>query len=217
MFDRIKKNAKSYIIFVCIGIIVFLLSYTVSISVLRGNDGILGFLGDAKETNALGEGSAIINKDTEVKFVLNYGNCINKVKASENLEQPINVEQDKLLGLTEKEADKIFSSFGYKVDKFSSDEVVFEKSIPGFKYENESYFIGVAEENVVIYKSNSNDTIEIAQDKIINPKGDGTSYLQIKDIENRGNLLKTFYEGKADYQFSDIQEAIEYAQALCST
>lgn len=217
MFDRIKKNAKSYIIFVCIGIIVFLLSYTVSIGILRGNDGILGFLGDAKETNAFGEDNTIINKDTEIKFVLNYGNCINKVKASENLEQPINVEQDKLLGLTEKEADKIFSNFGYTVDKFSSDEVVFEKNIPGFKYEDEFYFIGVAEDNVVIYKKNSNETIEIAQDQIINPKGDGTSYLQIKDIENRGNLLKTFYEGKADYQFSDIQEAIEYAQALCST
>ena len=119
MFDRIKKNAKSYIIFVCIGIIVFLLSYTVSIGILRGNDGILGFLGDAKETNAFGEDNTIINKDTEIKFVLNYGNCINKVKASENLEQPINVEQDKLLGLTEKEADKIFSNFGYTVDKFS--------------------------------------------------------------------------------------------------
>ncbi len=217
MFDRIKKNAKSYIIFVCIGIIVFLLSYTVSISILRGNDGILGFLGSAKQTNTLAEDNVIINKNTEIKFVLNYENCINKVKASEALDQPINVEQDKLLGLTEKEAEKIFSSFGYKIDKFSSDEVVFEKSIPGFSYNDDSYFIGVAEDNVVIYKKNNNDTMEIAQDKIINPKGDGTTYLQVKDIENRGNLLKTFYEGKADYQFSDIQEAIEYAQALCST
>lgn len=217
MFDRIKKNAKSYIIFVCIGIIVFLLSYTVSISILRGNDGILGFLGNAKEANTLAEDNVIINKNTEIKFVLNYENCINKVKASEALDQPINVEQDKLLGLTEKEAEKIFSSFGYKIDKFSSDEVLLEKSIPGFSYNEDSYFIGVAEDNVVIYKKNNNDTIEIAQDKIINPKGDGTTYLQIKDIENRGNLLKTFYEGKADYQFSDIQEAIEYAQALCST
>lgn len=217
MFDRIKKNAKSYIIFVCIGIIVFLLSYTVSISILRGNDGILGFLGNAKQANTLAEDNVIINKNTEIKFVLNYENCINKVKASESLDQPINVEQDKLLGLTEKEAEKIFSSFGYKIDKFSSDEVLFEKSIPGFSYNEDSYFIGVAEDNVVIYKKNNNDTIEIAQDKIINPKGDGTTYLQVKDIENRGNLLKTFYEGKADYQFSDIQEAIEYAQALCST
>ena len=217
MFDRIKKNAKSYIIFVCIGIIVFLLSYTVSISILRGNDGILGFLGNAKQANTLVEDNVIINKNTEIKFVLNYENCINKVKASEALDQPINVEQDKLLGLTEKEAEKIFSSFGYKIDKFSSDEVLFEKSIPGFSYNEDSYFIGVAEDNVVIYKKNNNDTIEIAQDKIINPKGDGTTYLQVKDIENRGNLLKTFYEGKADYQFSDIQEAIEYAQALCST
>lgn len=217
MFDRIKKNAKSYIIFVCIGIIVFLLSYTVSISILRGNDGILGFLGSAKQTNTLAEDNVIINKNTEIKFVLNYKNCINKVKASEALDQPINVEQDKLLGLTEKEAEKIFSSFGYKIDKFSSDEVVFEKNIPGFSYNDDSYFIGVAEDNVVIYKKNNNDTMEIAQDKIINPKGDGTTYLQVKDIENRGNLLKTFYEGKADYQFSDIQEAIEYAQALCST
>lgn len=217
MFDRIKKNAKSYIIFVCIGIIVFLLSYTVSISILRGNDGVLGFLGNAKHANTLAEDNAIINKNTEIKFVLNYENSINKVKASEALDQPINVEQDKLLGLTEKETEKIFSSFGYKIDKFSSDEVVFEKSIPGFSYNDDSYFIGVAEDNVVIYKKNNNDTIEIAQDKIINPKGDGTTYLQVKDIENRGNLLKTFYEGKADYQFSDIQEAIEYAQALCST
>lgn len=217
MFDRIKKNAKSYIIYVCIGIIVFLLSYTVSVSILRGNDGILGFLGDSKETSSIADENAVIDKDTDIKFVLNYENCINKVIANEALDQPINVEQDKLLGLTKNEADKIFSSFGYKIDEFSGDEVIFEKSISGYSYSKGSYFIGVADNNVVIYKKNSNDILEIAQDKIINPKGEGETYLQLKDIENRGNLLKTFYEGKADYQFSDIQEAIEYAQALCST
>ena len=217
MFDRIKKNAKSYIYFLCLGIIVFLISYTVSISILKGNNGVLGFLGEAKETSTLANDNVKINKNTEIKFVLNYGNCINKVKATEALDQPINVEQDKLLGLTEKEADKIFSSFGYNIEKFSKEEVVFEKHIPGFDYNYDTYFIGVSDDYVVIYKKNNNNTIEIAQDKIINPKGEEETYLQVKDIENRGNLLKTFYEGKADYQFSNIQEAIEYAQALCST
>lgn len=217
MFNRIKRNMKSYIIYICIGIIVFLLSYTVSVGILRGNNGILSFLGDAKETSGFTGENAMINKDTKIKFVLNYENCINKIESTEALDQPINLEQDKLLGLTRSEADKIFSSFGYKINKFSSDEVIFEKNIPGFNYSKDCYFIGIANNNVVIYKKNSINTLEIAQDKIINPKGDGETYLGVKDIENRGNLLKTFYEGKADYQFSDIQEAIEYAQALCST
>lgn len=217
MFDIIKRFMKSSIIFVSLGIIVFLISYTVSISILRGNIGMVGFLGEAKETGNLGEKNAVINKDTDIKFILNYDNCINKVKATETLDQPINVEKDKLVGLTLKEAEKIFSSFGYKINKFSQEEVILEKNIPGFNYKNDTYFIGISGDFVVIYKKNSNEIIEVAQDKIINPKGEGNTYLQVKDIENRGNLLKTFYEGKADYQFSNIQEAIEYAQALCST
>lgn len=217
MFDKIRKNGKLYITFICVGIIVFLISYTVSISILRGNDGVFGFLGEAKQTSTLAEDNRVINKDTDIKFVLNYTNCINKVEVNEALDQPINLEQDKLEGLTEKDADKIFSNFGYVIDKFSEAEVVFEKSIPGFNYSNDSYFIGISEEYVVIYKKNSNETIEIAQDKILNPKGYEDTYLQVKDIENKGNLLKTLYEGKSDYQFSNIQEAIEYAQALCST
>lgn len=217
MLNKIKKNAKLYITFVCAGIIVFLLSYTVSISILRGNDGVFGFLGEAKQTSTLTEDKTIISDSTDIKFVLNYSNCINEVEVSEALDQPINLEQDKLLGLTAKEADKIFSSFGYRIEKFSEEEVVFEKDIPGFNYSEDSYFIGINKDYVVVYKKNNNETIEVSRDKILNPKGDDATYLQIKDIENRGNLLKTFYEGKSDYQFSNIQEAIEYAQALCST
>lgn len=217
MFDKFKKNRKLYITFVIIGIIVFLLSYTVSVGILNGGKGRFGFLGEARQTNALVDSDALIQKDTDIKFLLNYTNCINKIPVNDSLDQPINVEQDKLLGLSEKEMKEIFSNFGYRVEKFSKEEVILEKDIPGFNYSNDCYFIGVNNENIVIYKKNDNGIVEIAKEHIVNPKGDEGDYLNVKDIENRGNLLKTFYEGKADYQFSDIQEAIEYAQALCST
>ncbi|MEG1254685.1 hypothetical protein [Clostridium sp.] len=218
MFGRFKDNKKMYITVVSVGIIVFLLSYTVSISFLKNSENKgLGLFGEARQTSSLNGGDVVISEDSKIKFVLNYKNCLDTVYINEKLDQPIKVEQDKLIGINEIEAEKIFSNFGYKLDRFTKEEVIFVKDIDGYNYKEDSYFIGVKDNYIAIYKKEADGSLKVIEAKISNPKDESGSYLQVKDIENRGNLLKTFYEGHEDYQFSNIQEAIEYAQALCST
>lgn len=160
----------------------------------------------------------VISEKSNIEFVLNYKNSLDKVKINDKLDQTINVEKDDLIGLNQEQAEKIFSSFGYKIEKFAKENVVFVKDVEGYNYKEDSYFIGIKDENIVVYNKDSNGAIKVVEEKLLNPKDDGgQSYLKINDIENRGNLLRTFYEGHKDYQFSNIQEAMEYAQALCST
>ncbi len=219
MFVRFKKNKKLYISAVCVGIIVFLISYTVSVTSFKNSkDKEEGLLGDAAQTSFMKSNDILISDTSKIKFLLKYKNSLNSVDVSSNLEQPINVELDKLIGLNEEEAVKIFSNFGYKIERFTKEDVIFIKVIEGFNYKVDSYFIGIKDEYISIYKKELNGDIVVVEEKILNPKDyNNQSYLQVKDIEDRGNLLKSFYEGSEDYQFSNIQDAIEYAQALCST
>ncbi|MEW8994964.1 hypothetical protein [Clostridium sp.] len=220
MIERYKKNKGLYIFVASVGIIVFLLSYTVSIAFLRSSkDGGPGFLGEATQASFLNMNDAVISDESNIEFMLNYKNSLDKIKVNNKLDQNINkVEKDNLIGLNQEQAEKIFSSFGYNIEKFTKEDVIFVKDIEGYDYKKDSYFIGIKDENIVIYSKDSNGTIKIVEEKILNPKDDsGQSYLKTNDIENKGNLLRTFYEGHKDYQFSNIQEAMEYAQALCST
>ncbi len=219
MIERYKKNKGLYIFIASVGIIVFLLSYTVSIAFLRSSkDGGAGILGEASQASFLNMNDVLISDKSNIEFMLNYKNSLGKVKINDKLDKTINVEKDNLIGLNQEQAEKIFSSFGYKVEKFTKEDIIFVKDIEGYSYKEDSYFIGIKDENIVIYNKDSNGTIKVVEEKILNPKDDsGQSYLKINDIENRGNLLRTFYEGHKDYQFSNIQEAMEYAQALCST
>jgi len=220
MIERYKKNKGLYIFVASVGIIVFLLSYTVSIAFLRSSkDGGAGILGEATQASFLNMNDVVISDKSNIEFMLNYKNSLNKIKVNDKLDQNINkVEKDNLIGLNQEQVEKIFSSFGYNIEKFTKEDVIFVKDIEGYDYKKDSYFIGIEDENIVIYSKDSNGTIKIVEEKILNPKDDsGQSYLKTNDIENKGNLLRTFYEGHKDYQFSNIQEAMEYAQALCST
>lgn len=220
MIERYKKNKGLYIFVASVGIIVFLLSYTVSIAFLRSSkDGGSGILGEAAQASFLNMNDVVISDKSNIEFMLNYKNSLDKIKVNDKLDQNINkVEKDNLIGLNQEQAEKIFSSFGYNIEKFTKEDVIFVKDIEGYDYKKDSYFIGIEDENIVIYSKDSNGTIKIVEEKILNPKDDsGQSYLKTNDIENKGNLLRTFYEGHKDYQFSNIQEAMEYAQALCST
>lgn len=218
MFERYKRNKGLYIFIASVGIIVFLLSYTVSTAFLRSSKDGSGILGEATQSSFMNMSDVVISEKSNIEFMLNYKNSLDKVKINDKLDQTIKVKKDDLIGLNQEQAEKIFSSFGYRIEKFAYEDVVFVKDVEGYNYKADSYFIGIKGENIVIYNKDSNGTIKVAEEKITNPKDeDGQLYLKINDIENRGNLLRTFYEGHKDYQFSNIQEAIEYAQALCST
>lgn len=219
MFKRYKKNKGLYIFIASVGMIVFLLSYTVSIAFLRSSkERGTGILGEATQASFMNMNDVVISEKSNIEFILNYKNSLGKVKINDKLDQTINVEKDDLIGLNQEQAEKIFSSFGYKIEKFTKENVVFIKDVEGYNYKEDSYFIGIKDEDIVIYNKDSNGAIKVVEEKLLNPKDDGgQSYLKINDIENRGNLLRTFYEGHKDYQFSNIQEAMEYAQALCST
>ncbi|MEG2290139.1 MAG: hypothetical protein RSA29_08800 [Clostridium sp.] len=220
MFEKFKKNKYIYMIVVSLGIIVFLISYNISISFFRDSeDGDLGLFGETRQTGSFKGSNLLISKDSNIKFMLNYKNCLDNIEFDEMLDDriPIDGGSDNLLGLNQTEAEKILSEFGYKIDRFTKEEVVFVKHIDGYNYGIGSYFVGVKGENVVIYKNEADGKLAIAENTILNPKSENGAYLKVKDIENKGNLLKTFYEGHEDYQFLNIQEAIQYAQALCST
>ncbi|WP_346887923.1 hypothetical protein [Clostridium sp. UBA1056] len=219
MFKRYKKNKGLYIFIASVGMIVFLISYTVSIAFLRSSkERGTGILGEATQASFMNMNDAVISEKSNIEFILNYKNSLDKVKINDKLDQTINVKKDDLIGLNQEQAEKIFSSFGYKIEKFTKENVVFIKDVEGYNYKEDSYFIGIKDENIVIYNKDSNGAIKVVEEKLLNPKDDGgQSYFKINDIENRGNLLRTFYEGHKDYQFSNIQEAMEYAQALCST
>jgi len=219
MFKRYKKNKGLYIFIASVGMIVFLLSYTVSIAFLRSSkERGTGILGEATQASFMNMNDVVISEKSNIEFILNYKNSLDKVKINDKLDQTINVKKDDLIGLNQEQAEKIFSSFGYKIENFTKENVVFIKDVEGYNYKEDSYFIGIKDENIVIYNKDSNGAIKVVEEKLLNPKDDGgQSYLKINDIENRGNLLRTFYEGHKDYQFSNIQEAMEYAQALCST
>ncbi len=219
MFKRYEKNKGLYVFIASAGIIVFLLSYTVSIAFLRSSkDGGAGIFSQATQASFMNMNDVVISEKSNIEFILNYKNSLDKVKINDKLDQIVNVEKNDLIGLNQEQAEKIFSSFGYKIEKFTKEDVLFTKDVEGYTYKEDSYFIGIKDKDIVIYNKDSNGKISIVQEEILNPKDDsGQSYLQINDIENRGNLLRTFYEGHKDYQFSNIQEAMEYAQALCST
>lgn len=210
------KNRKFYYIFCFLGIIVFLLSYTITVGIMNVKEtGSFALFGDAREaSNISGE---VISGDSNLNFILKYKNSLDEVPLSDKLTQTLPVKQENLIGLDSKEVEDIFSNFGYRVDKFSNKDVVFVKEIGGFQYEKGSYFIGINNNYISVLKINDDGSTEVAKETIENPKSEEETFLQVKDIENKGNLLKTLYEGCGDYQFSNIQEAIEYAQALCST
>lgn len=212
-----EKNKKIYIFMCSLGIIGFLLSYTITINILeKSKNGEFTFFGEAKEASSVGN-KTVITKDSEIKFILNYKNSLDTVYLNDKLSQSLQVDKSKLIGLNSDEIDEIFSNFGYKVKGFTENEVVLTKNMNCYNYDKDSYFIGINGGFISIMKVDKDDKIIVAEEKIVNPKAGEEAYLQIKDIENKGNLLKSFYEGCKDYQFSNIQDAINYAQALCST
>jgi len=125
MIERYKKNKGLYIFIASVGIIVFLLSYTVSIAFLRSSkDGGAGILGEASQASFLNMNDVLISDKSNIEFMLNYKNSLGKVKINDKLDKTINVEKDNLIGLNQEQAEKIFSSFGYKVEKFTKEDII---------------------------------------------------------------------------------------------
>lgn len=214
MFGKRKK----IILLSSIGIIVFLASYTITVGVLGDIYGGKDlFSTNSIKTNAEVKGEGLVNDTTSFKFKLKYKNSSDEVEANEKLSRLMPVDMEKLKGLNAEELNEIYLNFGYKVHKFTPEEIVLIKDMDGFNYQTDSFFIGINNNFISILKKNDNNEVEVVTEKISNPKSEEGSYISVKDIENKGNLLKTIYEGCEGYQFSNIQEAIEYAQALCST
>ncbi|HAR85055.1 MAG TPA: hypothetical protein DCR69_04930 [Clostridium sp.] len=118
MIERYKKNKGLYIFIASVGIIVFLLSYTVSIVFLRSSkDGGAGILGEATQASFLNMNDVLISDKSNIEFMLNYKNSLGNVKINEKLDKTLNVEKDNLIGLNQEQAEKIFSILGYKLEK----------------------------------------------------------------------------------------------------
>ncbi len=213
-----KKYKKNYVILTLIGIFIFVISYTFSIRIIKDKE-LFGesIFEKTQETLNFKMSDTVFSENTKVKFYLKYNNCLDSIEANESLDKGIRAEKNKLIGLSGQELESIFSNFGYKLDRLTKEEAVFTKNINVYDYDTDSYFIGIKGDYVVIYKKENSSSIRVVEDGVINPKSENSSRITIKDIENRGNFLKTLYEGNKDYQFSNIQDAVEYAKALCST
>ncbi|HAG43470.1 MAG TPA: hypothetical protein DCL31_09140, partial [Clostridium sp.] len=80
-----------------------------------------------------------------------------------------------------------------------------------------NYFIGIGENNVVIYNKKLDGNITIEEPLIKNVRSEEDKAITLDYIKDKGNLMESLYKGKKEYQFKTKEEAIEYAQALCSS
>lgn len=195
----------------------FIFSYTVSIKII-GDKNLLGyeFLEKTKATISSGLINEPIDEKTKIKFYIKYDNCLDVIESHEFLDRVEGKERERLIGLSEKELENIFSNFGYKLDRLTKEEVIFTKEIKGYEYINGSYFIGMKDNKLVIYKKDGEQSIRVVENEITNPRSESEAIITIEDIENKNNLLQTLYEGRKDYEFSNIQEAIDRAKSFCS-
>lgn len=220
MFNNFKKNKFYYIGILLVGVFVYTVSYSLSISFF--NENAFGkdngeILAETKQTSFIKESGTIVTKDTKFEFLVRYSNCLDYIKAEDKIDENIKVEKEVLLGLNEKQLEDIFKKFNYKLEQFTKNDAIFIKDVEGFNYSVDSYFPGIKDSKMVIYKKEKDGSIRVVENEIINPKTENNSILTIRDIQDRGNLLKTLYFGDKDYQKSNIQDAIDLAQSLCST
>jgi hypothetical protein len=221
MLKDINKSKLFYIVIVFLGVCIFTVSYSLSINLFRGakniDDNSEDILSETRQTCFIKESGVVVTRDTKLEFLVKYANCLDFIKADNKIDETINIDKEKLLGLNESQLEEIFKKFGYNLQQFTKNDVIFVKDVPGYNYATDTYFIGIKDQNMVIYNKEKNESIRIVESKIINPKAEDNSNITLKDIEDKGNLLKTLYYGDKDYQFSNVQDAIEYAQSLCST
>jgi len=219
MLKYLKNNKFYYIGILLLGFAFFAVSYSLSINYFKGNRNTNNneVLAEAKETSFIKESGSIVAKDTKFEFLVRYSNCLDFVNADNKVDESINVDKEKLLGLNEKDLDEIFKKFNYKLEQFTKNDAIFVKDVEGYNYAPDNYFIGIKDEKIVVYKKEKDGKIRVVEKQILNPKSENNSILTIKDIEDKGNLLKTLYFGDKDYQKSNIKDVIDLAQSLCST
>jgi len=221
MLKEFKQNKMFYIVITFIAICLFTASYALSLSFINkgthGDNPDESVLAETKETSFIKENGVIITKDTKLEFLVRYANCLDYIKADNKIDESIKIEKEKLIGLNESQLEEIFKKFGYKLQQFTKNDAIFIKEVAGYNYSPDNYFIGIKDNNMVIYKKEKDESIRVVESKIINPKREDNSNITLKDIEDKGNLLKSLYYGDKDYQFSNIQDAVEYGQSLCST
>jgi hypothetical protein len=221
MLKELKQNKLFYIVIVFLGLCIFTTSYSLSINLFKGRekmkDNNTDILSETRQTSYIKESGVVVTKDTKLEFLVKYANCLDYIKADNKIDETINIDKEKLLGLNESQLEEIFKKFGYNLQQFTKIDAIFIKEVPGYNYAIDTYFIGIKDNNMVIYTKEKNESIRVVEGNIVNPKTENNSSITLKDIEDKGNLLKTLYYGDKDYQFSNIQDAIEYAQSLCST
>jgi hypothetical protein len=224
MLKELKQNKFFYIVIVFLGLCIFTASYSLSINLFKDGksekDHNEDILSETRQTSFIKESGVIVTKDTKLEFLVKYANCLDYIKADDRIDKKIKIaieNKDNLIGLNESQLEGLVKNLGYTLQQFTKNDAIFIKEVPGFNYTVESYFIGIKDNNMVIYKKEKDESIRVVENSIINPRSENNSIIILKDIEDKGNLLETLYYGDKDYQFSNIQDAIEYAQSLCST
>ena len=220
MLKNLKENKFYYIGTLLIGVLFFTISYSLSMDFFKGNNlekDDNEVYTEAKQTSFIKESGTIVTKDTKFEFLVRYSNCLDYIKADNKIDENIKVDKEVLLGLNESQLEDIFKKFNYKLEQFTKNDAIFIKDVEGYNYSIDSYFPGIKDDKIVIYKKEKDGTIRVVEKEIINPKTENNSVLTINDIQDRGNLLKTLYFGDKDYQKSNIQDAVDLAQSLCST
>lgn len=211
MFKKILKN-KKVLIYMLSGIIIFLSSYFVYTSIIN-KENIYSLAKEASSTNSK---SLKFNSKNKIEFFIKYNNCKDFIKDTQ-MNEMVEREKDKLNGLKESELEEIYKSYGYKLEKFTKDQVIFVKEIEGYNYEADNYFIGIGENNVVIYSKGEDGSITVEEPSIKNVRSEENKGITLDYIKDKGNLIESLYKGKKEYQFKTKEEAIQYAQALCSS
>ena len=101
-------------------------------------------------------------------------------------------EKDKLNGLKESELEEIYKSYGYKLEKFTKDQVIFVKEIEGYNYEADNYFIGIGENNVVIYSKGEDGSITVEEPSIKNVRSEENKGITLDYIKDKGKSYRIF-------------------------
>ena len=60
-------------------------------------------------------------------------------------------------------------------------------------------------------------SITVEEPSIKNVRSEENKGITLDYIKDKGNLIESLYKGKKEYQFKTKEEAIQYAQALCSS